>query len=72
MKHKKKEKQMAEYSVVELQTMSRDLARELFELRNTLALQRKLEKPHLLKAKKKDRARVLAMLTKKQKEGVAV
>lgn len=69
---KKKEKQMAEYSVVELQTMSRDLARELFELRNTLALQRKLEKPHLLKAKKKDRARVLTMLTKKQKEGVAV
>lgn len=69
---KKNMKEIVDLSVVELQAKSRDLAKEVFELRNTLAIQRKLEKPHLLKAKRRERARALMMLTKKQKEGVAV
>lgn len=69
---KKKMKQLVDCSLSDLQTMNRDLAREVFELRNTLAMQRKLEKPHLLKAKRKERARVLTMLTKKHIEGVAL
>ncbi len=69
---KKKMKQLVDCSLLDLQTMNRDLAREVFELRNTLAMQRKLEKPHLLKAKRKERARVLTMLTKKHIEGVAL
>jgi large subunit ribosomal protein L29 len=69
---KKKKNDFKDLSVVELQEMSGSLGREVFELRNTLSVQRKLEKPHLLKQKRRERARVLTLLTKKQKEGVAV
>ena len=69
---KKKKKESKDLSVVELQEMNKSLEREVFELRNTLSIQRKLEKPHLLKQKRRERARVLTLLTKKQKEGVVV
>lgn len=69
---KKKKNDYKDLSAVELQEMSGSLGREVFELRNTLSTQRKLEKPHLLKQKRRERARVLTLLTKKQKEGVAV
>lgn len=69
---KKKKDELKNHSVAELREMSRSLGREVFELRNTLSMQRKLEKPHLLKAKRKEMARVLTQLTMKQKEGVAV
>ena len=69
---KKNKNELKDLSVAELQEMSGALGREVFDLRNTLSIQRKLEKPHLLKAKRRERARVLTLLTKKQKEGVAV
>ncbi len=69
---KKNKKESQDLSVAELQEMSRSLEREVFELRNTLSMQRKLEKPHLLKQKRREKARVLTLLTKKQKEGVVV
>ncbi len=69
---KKKMKNLKDSSLSDLQKMDQDLAREVFELRNTLAIQRKLDKPHLLKAKRKERARVLTLLTKQQKEGAFV
>ncbi len=69
---KKNKTELKDLSIVELQQMSQTLAREVFDLRNTLALQRKLEKPHLLKATRRQRSRVLGLLTKKQNEGVAV
>lgn len=69
---KKKMKEINGCSTQDLQEMSQNLAREIFGLRNTLSMQRKLEKPHLLKAKRRERARVLTMLTKKQKEGSLV
>lgn len=70
---KKKKNELKDQSVAELRDMTRSLRGEVFELRNTLSIQRKLEKPHLLKAKRKEIARVLTQLTKKQKEeGAAV
>lgn len=69
---KKKKKESKDLSVIELQEMSKSLEREVFELRNTLSVQRKLEKPHLLKQKRREKARVLTLLTQKQKEGVVV
>jgi len=50
----------------ELQAMALELAREIFELKNELKLNRKLEKPHLLTQKKKDRARVLTIISEKR------
>ncbi len=69
---KKKKNELKDLSVAELKEMSGSLGREVFDLRNTLSMQRKLEKPHLLKQKRRERARVLTLLTNKQKEGVAV
>jgi large subunit ribosomal protein L29 len=72
MAKKKKTELDKNLSAVELQAMSESLGREVFDLRNTLSMQRKLEKPHLLKAKRKERARVLTLLTQKQKQGATV
>ena len=69
---KKKKMELKDYSIVELEEMGRSLGSKIFELRNILSMQRKLEQPHLLKATRKERSRVLTQLTKKQKEGVVV
>lgn len=69
---KKKINELKDLSIPELKAMSETLAREVFDLRSTLSVQRKLEKPHMLKAKRRERARVLTQLTQKEKEGVAV
>lgn len=66
----KKKKEFKDLSVNELQAQVTQLDREVFALRNELATQRKLEKPHLIKAKRKDKARILTVLTQKQKEAV--
>lgn len=62
-----KKKELKDQSVDELKAMAKDLDREIFHLRNELATQRKLEKPHQIKEKRKDKARVLTILTQKQK-----
>lgn len=66
---KKNEKDL---SLKELEARVYELDREIFELRNELATQRKLEKPHLIKSKRRDKARILTMLTQKNKEKEAV
>lgn len=67
MAKKKKEVSWKDQSAQELEVVAKDLARDIFMLRNELAVNRKLEKPHELKAKKKERARVLTLLTQKQR-----
>lgn len=64
---KGKKKELKEESVKTLQEMTLDLDREIFALRNELAWNRKLEKPHLLKQKRKQKARVLTFLTIKKR-----
>jgi large subunit ribosomal protein L29 len=67
---KVKKDELKSRSEKELQAQIRDLDREIFELRNELATQRKLEKPHLIKEKRKHKARILTILTQKQQEAV--
>ena len=55
------------HSVEELNAKAIDLDREIFTLRNTLAIHRKLEKPHLMKSKKREKARILTAFTQKQR-----
>jgi len=69
---KKKEKTFESQSEVELQANLINLDREIFELRNELAMQRKIEKPHLIKEKRKMKARILTFLTQKHKAKEAV
>ena len=63
----KRTKTVHDQSIAELSERLIQLDRELFALRNEKAMQRKLEKPHLLPAKRKEKARVLTILTQKQR-----
>lgn len=66
---KKNEK---DQSVKELEARVYELDQEIFELRNELATQRKLERPHLIKSKRREKARILTFLNQKNKEKEAV
>ncbi len=50
----------------ELKALYQDLSRKLFQLRNEMKITRKMEKPHLMRIKKKDRARVMTVLREKE------
>ncbi|NGX44917.1 MAG: 50S ribosomal protein L29 [Chlamydiae bacterium] len=52
-------------SVEELKATYHDLCREIYHLKNELSQTRKLEKPHMMSLKKRDRARVLTVLQQK-------
>lgn len=52
-------------SVEDLKASYLDLSRKIFLLKNELAVERSLEKPHRLRVAKKDRARVLTALQEK-------
>lgn len=64
-----KKKDYRDLSAEELNAIARDLDKQVYSLRNELALQRKLEKPHLIKQTRREKARVLTALTQKQKVG---
>ena len=63
-----KAKDLINQSEEELKVQHEDLNREIFELTNELRISHKLDKPHELPEKKRDRARVLTILRKKEKE----
>jgi ribosomal protein L29 len=45
-----------------------EIERQLFDLTNELKTAHKLEKPHLLKSLKKEKAQILTILTERKKE----
>jgi large subunit ribosomal protein L29 len=55
-------------NVVELTALYNDLSKEIYEINTEFSITRKLEKPHLLRSKKKDRARVLTAINQKSQE----
>lgn len=55
----KKEKKLNECSLTELQAQYEEKTKHLFELKNEYRLNRQLKKPHMLKATKKEIARIL-------------
>lgn len=61
MAKKMKEKEIQ--SIPEMEASVIDLEKQIFALRNELSVQRKLEKPHLLKAQRHQKARLLTALT---------
>ena len=61
-------KKLREQSVAELQSQCDELNIGLFELKCENSVQRKLEKPHLLKEKRRQKARVLTILREKENE----
>ena len=62
----KKTNNLHERNDQELVTRLCEIDSELFALRNELAMNKKLDKPHLIKAKRKEKAQILTMMTLKQ------
>ncbi len=62
----KQKKTYSEQSVEDLKKLYQEFSTEIFNLRNELAVSRKLEKPHTLREKKRERARVLTVLRTKK------
>lgn len=63
-------KELKNQTEKELEALYHDLSKELFGLRNERQIARKVEKPHLMKGKRKDRARVMTVLRQKQIESL--
>lgn len=63
-----KAKELIELSVNDLKAKYNELSKEIYKLNCELTTNRKLEKPHKLKAAKRDRARVLTVLSQKNKQ----
>ena len=61
-----KAKDLRDQSIEELEANLLDTKKELFELKNELKQSKKLEKPHLLREKKKDIAKLLTIVREKQ------
>lgn len=61
-----KAKEFRDQSAEELKALYKDLSKELFQLRNEMKVTRKMEKPHLMRLTKKDRARVMTILREKE------
>jgi ribosomal protein L29 len=59
----KKNTNNSNLSVDEMVVRASELEKEIFVLRNELAVNRKLEKPHLIKVKRHERARLLTLIT---------
>jgi large subunit ribosomal protein L29 len=61
-----KAKEFREQSAEDLKALYQDLSKELFQLRNEMKVTRKIEKAHMVRIKKKDRARVMTILREKE------
>jgi large subunit ribosomal protein L29 len=59
-------KELRDQTADELKAIYQDLSKELFLMRNEMKVTRKIEKAHLVRAKKKDRARVMTILREKE------
>lgn len=55
-------------SVEELKALRQDLSKDIFAMKNEISTTRKIDKPHLLRLKKRNRARVLTLLNQKEKK----
>jgi large subunit ribosomal protein L29 len=61
----RKATELKDQSVDELRVIYQELSKDIFELKNEMRITRKMEKPHLVREKKRDRARVLTVLRQK-------
>lgn len=60
-----KMKEYQDQSSDELRAQFHDLSKEIFEMRNEISTSRKIDKPHLIGLKKRNRARILTLLAKR-------
>lgn len=58
-------KELREKSEGELKTQVEELSREIYQMNCELNVSRKLDKPHLVREKRRDRAKLLTVLREK-------
>jgi large subunit ribosomal protein L29 len=63
-----KAKDLQTETIEELEAMKNDLEREIIAIKSELKVNRKLEKPHTMREKRHDLARVLTIITQKRNE----
>jgi len=61
-----KMKDLKNQAVEELEAQVRDLSKEIYDLKCEMRITRKVEKPHMVREKKRDRARLLTVLRQKE------
>jgi|EndMetStandDraft_7_1072992.scaffolds.fasta_scaffold730385_2 large subunit ribosomal protein L29 len=61
-----KAKEMRDKTLDELEATYSDTRKELFQLVNEMQRSKKIDKPHLLRQKRKNIARLLTVITEKQ------
>jgi large subunit ribosomal protein L29 len=61
-----KAKDLRDQTIDELNATYEDICKEMFKLKNEARLTKKTEKPHLIRQKKKDVARLLTVMNEKR------
>ncbi len=60
-----KRQEIRDQTLEELEALHHDLSKEIYDLMNEFRQTKKLEKPHLIREKKRTRARVLTIIKEK-------
>ena len=60
-----KVKELRDQTAEELKMQNREISKDLYNLSSEARINKKLEKPHLIREKKRDRARILTILREK-------
>jgi len=63
-----KAKDLRDQSKEELESKVEDLEKELFTLKSKLKIERKIDNPHKINQLRKDRARILTILSEKERD----
>jgi large subunit ribosomal protein L29 len=58
--------ELRDQSPDELKALFGELSKEIFQLRNDFKITKKIEKPHLIKEKKRKRARIMTILREQE------
>ena len=61
-------KEFKDQAVDELKALFHDLTKEIYDLKSEISTTRKIDKPHLMQKKKRNRARVLTLLAQKSEK----
>ena len=64
-----KAKELRDLSMLELRALYNESARKLYDLKNELKYQKKCEQPHLMKLTRKTIARILTIISEKERAG---
>ena len=63
-----KPQEIADLSLDQIETLIEDLEKEIFALKNEMALAKKIDQPHLIREKRRIKARAKTILARKKQK----